>query len=133
MSIGSAVLMISVTGCWVSSELPKSPWKTPEIQVQYCWKYEPVRPSCSFAFCIASGVAVLSPREEEVEDVARHEPDHHEDQHRDREERGEEGYESAGDEAIHGIRKCERRAGDVPGPPFGSFARRRRTPCAAPG
>ena len=34
--IGSACIRISETGCVLRSEKPKSPWKMPLIQRQYC-------------------------------------------------------------------------------------------------
>ncbi len=61
MSIGSDDDMMLDTGCWESSEWPKSPCTAPEAQRQYCSGYEPVRPSCFFAASSSAGVAVLSP------------------------------------------------------------------------
>ena len=79
MSIGSDVLMISVTGWPVSSELPKSPCTIPEIQFQYCWNYEPVIPSWSCASSSCSGVAVVSPAKKRSRMSARQQPHHDED------------------------------------------------------
>ena len=60
-------------------------------------------PSWCFAARDLLGRRRVVAGEEEVEDAAREEPDHHEDHDRDRHDRGDQCCESLGEEAVHAV------------------------------
>ena len=59
--IGSAWISTSETGSVFRNENPKSPWKMPLTQRQYCSAYDPSRPSCAREAAFCSSVIDVSP------------------------------------------------------------------------
>ena len=75
-------------------------------------------PSCTSACCFCSGVACDVAAEEDVDDVARQQPDHDEDRDRDRDERRRASRDGRlSDEALHGGARGRAGARIAPGPP----------------